>query len=1244
MTDSTTAPRTVPTVSYPPTLPVAAMREEIAAAVAASPVVIVAGETGSGKTTQLPKICLELGRGRLQRIGHTQPRRLAARNVARRLAEELATPLGHAVGYQVRFQESLAPATAVKVMTDGILLAELRHDPTLRAYDTLIIDEAHERSLNIDFLLGYLRRLLPSRPDLKLVITSATIDLERFSRHFDGAPVIEVSGRSYPVETHYLPDAPAGAETPSEHYAARVREVRDGVWGPRGDVLVFLPGERDIRELAQTLRGDPGLEVLPLYARLGQAEQARVFDTRRGRGLRVVLATNVAETSVTVPGIRYVIDPGEARISRYSAASRLQRLPIEPISRASADQRRGRCGRVGPGVCLRLYSEQDYQARPAFTDPEIRRTSLAAVILQMLDLRLGSVEDFPFLEPPERRAVRSGYGLLEELGAVDGARRLTSLGRRLARLPVDPTVARMVLAAGDHGSLAEVLVIAAGLTVQDPRERPAERRAAADQAHARFRDPRSDFLSLLGLWRYYEERRQTLSQNQLRKLCQRECLSFLRMREWRDTHRQLVVACRQQGLSVPAALPEAVDYAAVHRALLPGLLANVAQREEGREYRGARNRKLRLFPGSVLHRKPPGWLVAAEVVETSRVYARTAAAIEARWLLAANPALLKRQHYAPRWQRGTGRVVASERVLLFGLVVSDGRPVHFGPIDPPVAREILIREGLVGGRWRRPPGFLRHNLAEAAAVAELEARTRRRDLLIDEETLFAFYDERLPDHITTAGRLARWLQREPGADAALRLTRAQLAARLPGADIEAQFPAALEHDGQRYPLSYRFEPGGVADGVSVTVPVALLNRVPRHRFDWLVPGLLREKCEALVRGLPKALRRGLVPVPDTVDAALSELVPGDRPLTGALAETLTRLRGTRIAAADFEPQALDAFYRMNVRVVDSAGTLLAQGRELAALVERFRDETAEQVSGAGGPRRRDLRRWDFGELPSRWRERQAGVAITAWPALAEVDGRVDLCLFDYAEDALRSHRRGLARLAGLQEARSVRGLRKQLLRDNEDQLLLAAVGLEREALVDDLLLAALVDACGFEDGSCRAPAAFAGALARARPRLAGVCAELEGTLRNTLRPLAAARPQLARHAAVWPGAVDDIEAQLSDLLRPGFLSETPASWRASYPRYGKAIAHRLERLPAQPAKDENARTRVAEHTAPYRALLAERPALRVVAGPFVDYGFLLEEFRVSLFAQQLGTARPVSAKRLARHWQDCEHWLAAHPR
>ncbi|NND69888.1 MAG: ATP-dependent RNA helicase HrpA, partial [Halioglobus sp.] len=841
--------RELPAITYPADLPIAERREEIAAAIAGHQVVIVAGETGSGKTTQLPKICLELGRGTRGRIGHTQPRRLAARTVAGRIASELGTELGQLVGYQVRFHDQVSEDSAIKLMTDGILLAEIERDRNLQQYDTLIIDEAHERSLNIDFLLGYLKRLLPRRPDLKVIVTSATIDVVGFSRHFNDAPVVEVSGRSYPVETLYEPPVAEDGERWSQ-VVRLVEDIESGRYGPRGDVLVFLPGEREIRELALLLRRLAGPEVLPLYARLGQAEQNRVFEGRGSSSLRVVLATNVAETSLTVPGIRYVIDPGEARLSRYSYRSKLQRLPVEPVSQASADQRRGRCGRVGPGVCIRLYSEEDYLSRPEYTEPEIQRTNLAAVILQALQLRLGDIGEFPFLNPPDVRLVRDGFRLLTELGAVTEAGKLTSLGRRMSRLPVDPRLGRMILAGAELGCLAEILVIASALSVQDPRERPPEKRTQADQSHARFRHERSDFMAWLNLWRYFEEQRQALSQNKLRKLCQREFLSYRRMREWRDIHTQLTIACRQQKLQPPAQLPPEENYAAVHRALLSGLLGHIARHQEGREYQGARERKLQVFPGSSQASRKPKWIVAAEIVETSRVFAREVAAIEPRWVLDLEPAQLKRHYSEPHWRSRRGQVVALERTTLYGLTLAEKRPVHYGPLAPAESRELMIREGLIPGSYHQHPAFLKHNRRLVRDIEDMESRSRRRDLLVDEQALFTFYDERLPEDIFTASRLAAWLKKNAGAEKALYMSREDLLARDPGAALGGQFPDVLEWRDMRFRLSYAFEPGGVGDGVSVTVPVALLNRVPRYRFDWLVPGLLREKCIALVKALP----------------------------------------------------------------------------------------------------------------------------------------------------------------------------------------------------------------------------------------------------------------------------------------------------------------------------------------------------------------------------------------------------------
>ncbi len=1236
----------IPTISYPEELPVSERREEIARAVVAHQVVIVAGETGSGKTTQLPKICLELGRGRDALIGHTQPRRLAARTVARRIAEELDTAPGALVGYQVRFTDTVSETTAIKLMTDGILLAEIQRDRLLRKYDTIIIDEAHERSLNIDFLLGYLKRLLPRRPDLKLIITSATIDVESFSRHFDDAPVIEVSGRTYPVETLYMGEVSDREEGVQQQIVSLLGDIEAGRLGPRGDVLVFLPGERDIRELARQLRRDTQLEVLPLYARLSQAEQNRVFDTSRRRGIRVVLATNVAETSLTVPGIRYVIDPGEARISRYSFRTKVQRLPIEPISQASANQRQGRCGRVEAGVCIRLYSEEDFNRRPEYTDPEIMRTNLAAVVLQMLLLGLGEVEKFPFINPPDPRLVRDGYKLLEELGAVTPGGKLTDTGRRMARLPVDPRLARMVLAASRQTCLEEILVIASALAIQDPRERPADKQQQADQMHARFRHPRSDFMAWLDLWRYYEEQRQALSQNQLRKLCKREFLSFLRMREWRDIHAQLTVACRQQKMRPRPTLPDEENYQGVHVALLSGLLANVAQYQEGREYLGSRNRKLEIFPGSSQARKQPKWLVAAEIVETSKVWAREVAAIDPGWIIGINPELLKHHYYQPRWQSRSGRVAAYERLTLYGLTVADKRTVHYGPIAPGEARELLVREGLIAGKFHRPPAFLKHNLRLVRELEELESRVRRRDILVDEQVLFEFYDERLPEDAYTAGRLQSWLKRNPELDAGLRMQRETLLARDPGAAVGEQFPDDLQWEDMRFKLSYEFEPGRTSDGVTATVPVALLNRVPRFLFDWLVPGLLREKCIQLVKGLPKEKRKRLVPAPDFVDRALEELQPGDVDLVEALSRSLSRIGGIKLDAADWAPEKLDDYYRMNVRVVDADGRLLEQGRDLGALIETYRHDTRQSISAGkqDSPTRSGIVRWDFGSLPREWRFRQAGVEIVSWPALVDGGESVAIELCDYPADALLQHRLGVLRLLRLHSAQQVKYLRKQMLRGNEFSLVLAAAGLERGALLEDLIDAAYVQSMALDQSLPYDEAAFQAALSAGRGEVINRANECEGVLLNALRVLAEIRQkQAGGDRGNWPDTRADIQAQLDTLLHPGFLRDTPVEWFAQYPRYMKAVRTRLERVTGQYARDQQHTVMLQELTLPLSEALRDRPGLTLISSEASQYRWMLEELRVSLFAQNLGTRLAVSRKRLQEQWQSVAEWLAKNP-
>ena len=1248
MTDTTNGAslRAVPTtIVYPEELPVSERRGEIARAISEHQVVVIAGETGSGKTTQIPKICLELGRGREARIGHTQPRRLAARTVATRIAAELQSPLGELVGYQVRFNDSVSQATAIKLMTDGILLTELQRDRDLRQYDTLIIDEAHERSLNIDFILGYLRELLPRRPDLKVIITSATIDVERFSNHFNQAPVIEVSGRTYPVDVHYLGDIEDREEGVSEQIAQLVEDIEAERFGPRGDVLVFLPGEREIRELSKRLKGSDRRAILPLYARLSSAEQNRVFNPS-GKGMRVILATNVAETSLTVPGIRYVIDPGEARISRYSHRTRLQRLPIEKISQASANQRKGRCGRVAAGVCLRLYSEEDFNSRPEFTDPEILRTNLAAVVLRMLQLGLGKVSAFPFIDPPEPKMVRDGYKLLEELGAVSARGKLTALGRKMAALPIDPKLARMLLAASDSDCLAEVLVVVSAMSVQEPRERPAEKQAQSDQAHARFNHPSSDFLSWVNLWRYYEEQRQALSQNQLRKLCQQEYLSFLRLREWRDVHGQLTIACRQIGLKPKAQLPEEEQYEGVHKALLTGLLGQIAQQDEGRIFNGARNRKVQIFPGSGVYRKPPKWLVAGEIVETSQVFARQCAAIEPHWLLSINPYQLKRHYYEPSWNMRSGRVMAIERVTLYGLTVSDGQRVHYGDINPEESRQLMIREGLVTGQFKSPPAFLKHNLRLISEVQDMESRVRRRDLLVDEEALFAFYDERLPAHCVSAGALDKWLRQSPEGEGSLRLTREHILTRDPGGELQAQFPSIMEWGGVEYRLSYRFEPGKSNDGVSVTIPQVLLNRAPRYRFDWLVPGLLRDKCIALIKGLPKNLRKQLVPVPDVVDAVLAELVPDETDLGVALSQVLRRQRGVSIGAADWGIERLEDFYRMNIRVVDDRGKLLAQGRDMAALVAQFRDPDSQAARPAAqnSPARDAVDQWDFGALPAQWKSKSAGMEIVAYPALVDRGDRVAVELLDYRAEAQICHRRGFAALAMKRSAQTAKHLRKTLLSSNDASLSLAGCGVERARMVQELTVAALL---ATQEGSelPRDEAAFEQALAAARGSWVPMAMDFERLLLNFLKPTAAALNRLKGYRSdEYADSQADITAQIGELIGEGVITDAPVTWFEQYPRYGKAILYRTERIAGQYLKDQKAMALLQPALERLAVAAKEYPGLIALSPPAQQYRWMLEEFRVSLFAQQLGTRTPVSSKRLDEQWLAVKAWLTDNPR
>jgi ATP-dependent RNA helicase HrpA len=1209
----------VPKIRYPP-LPVAERRDEIAAAIRDHQVIVLAGETGSGKTTQLPKICLELGRGIRGTIGHTQPRRLAARTVAARIAEELRTPLGDTVGYTVRFTDRVSDRTLVRLMTDGILLAEIQRDPRLLRYDTIIVDEAHERSLNIDFLLGYLTSLLPRRPDLKLIVTSATIDPERFARHFTqrsganggvgaGAPIVEVSGRTYPVEIRYRP---LEAETSDEDDVITRVPAKDQVEGivdavhelmreGPGDILVFLSGEREIRDTAEALRGVDA-EVLPLYARLSTADQHRVFAPHAVR--RIVLATNVAETSLTVPGIHYVIDPGTARISRYSRRTKVQRLPIEPISQASAQQRAGRCGRTADGICIRLYSERDFAGRPAFTEPEILRTNLASVILQMKALGLGELERFPFVEPPDRRSIRDGMALLEELSALtpDGA--LTPTGRQLAQLPVDPRIGRMIVEAQRQNCVREVLVIAAALSIPDPRERPVDQEEAARQRHARFADEHSDFISFLNLWRYLGEQRRERSGNQFRRICREEFLHYLRIREWQD----LVGQLRQiaKALDIEESSQDA-DPRRIHAALLSGLLSHVGMRADAREYLGARNSRFVIAPGSVLARRPPSWVVAAELVETARLYARVAARVDPDAVERMAGHLVVRSYSEPEWDARRGAVMSRERVTLYGLPLVAGRRVQHP--DPVEARELFIRHALVEGDWDTRHAFLRENRALRESLAELEARTRRRDLLIGDEDLFAFYDERIPTDVTSARHFdAWWKQARRANPALLTLTRHDVLR----SDVRDEQPAEWHAGDAALPVTYRFEPGAADDGVTVHVPLNVLSRLGGAEFSWQVPALREELVTALIRSLPKDLRRQFVPAPDTARAVLANIRPGGEPLLDVLQRELHRRSGVLIPRDAFDLDRVPAHLRVTFAVEDASGDVLSRGKDLGALQHDFAEPAREAVAAATGIERVGLTDWpdDLDGLPR--------VVDHAYPAFVDAGSTVAIRVFATEAEQEAASRPGVRRLIRLTVSSPTK-----------------AVGLTRRGRL--LGLAAMLDDCADAavDSLIADPPSDRAAFEKLRET---VRAELPAAMRDvvalTENVLAAVQDvRLALRAdppAAQREAVDDMRAQLVQLLPGGFVTVTGRARLRDLERYVRAIARRLDRLPRDVEVDRARMRRVQAVQAAFDDLTrALRPA-RAAAADVADIRWLIEELRVSLFAQQLGTARPVSEQRIYR--------------
>ncbi len=1237
----------VPTITYPD-LPVSARRQEIADAIRGNQVVVIAGETGSGKTTQLPKICLEAGRGIRGTIGHTQPRRLAARTVAQRIADELASPLGEAVGYSVRFTDRVGDRTLIKLMTDGILLAEIQRDRRLLRYDTLILDEAHERSLNIDFLLGYLRELLPRRPDLRVIVTSATIEPHRFAAHFENAPIIEVSGRTYPVEVRYrplevaVPSASTDDPDDPDHEIVRT-ETRDEIEAivdaireleaePPGDVLVFLSGEREIRDTADALtfltNGPGHTEVLPLYARLPTAEQQKVFAPHTGR--RVVLATNVAETSLTVPGIRYVIDPGNARISRYSRRLKVQRLPIEPISQASAAQRAGRCGRVAPGVCIRLYSEQDFAARPRYTEPEILRTNLAAVLLQMAALQIGDIEKFPFLDPPDRRSVRDGVQLLVELGAFDGRGAITELGRRLARLPVDPRLGRMILQAETEGCVREMLVLAAALSIPDPRERPSDREEAAREKHARFADEHSDFMSYLNLWHYLRGQRKSLSGSAFRRMCRSEFLHYLRIREWQDLVGQLRSIAGDLGI-VEDTAGEPADPARVHAALVAGLLSHVGmRREDTREYLGARNANFVLAPGSVLTKRPPRWVVVAELVETSRLYGRTAARIQPEVVERVAGDLVQRTYSEPHWDAKRGEVMAYERVTLYGLPLVARRRVGYARIEPVVARELFIRHALVEGEWQTRHHFFRDNARLRAELEELEERARRRDLLVGDDDVYALYDARVPTEVVSARHFDAWWKRQRHKTPdLLTFTRADLLRTDDNAGTDR--PTTWRTGDAALPLTYRFEPGAADDGVTVHVPIDVLARLGGDEFAWQVPALREELVTALIRSLPKDLRRNFVPAPDTARAVLAAIEPAAEPLLSALQRELRRRTGVLVPVEAFDLDKLPPHLRVTFAVESPDGAEVARGKDLQELQERLTTPARRAVAHAvaGELERTGLRDWpdDLDELPRVIERAVQGRTVRGFPAFVDTGGAVDLRVLATPDEQHRAIGPGLRRLVRLSVASPVKAIARQL--DPRTRLTLGTN--------PDGDLSALLEDCADAAADTLMPTPvwtrgeFVALQERLGKTLAPTAAEIARAVERVLAAAHDVRLLLPTNPPpAHSEAIADVRAQLDRLLPPGFVTATGRAHLADLTRYLLAIRRRLDGLARGAQADRERMDRVHAVQDAYDELLRELPRTARTDPDVLDIARQIEELRVSLWAQQLGTPRPVSEQRIYR--------------
>lgn len=1221
-------------IVFPESLPVSQRKVEIQKLISEHQVIVVAGETGSGKTTQLPKMCLELGFGNLGMIGHTQPRRIAARSVAARIAEELETELGGLVGYKVRFNDQISDNTQIKLMTDGILLAEIQNDRFLNQYSCLIIDEAHERSLNNDFILGYLKQLLPRRRDLKLIITSATIDVERFSKHFNNAPIIEVSGRTYPVEVRYRPVVEEDDQDQLQGILNAVDELQAE---SRGDILIFMNGEREIRDTAEALQKQnlKHTEILPLFARLSAQEQNKIFHPS---GLnRIVLATNVAETSLTVPGIKYVIDPGTARISRYSYRTKVQRLPIEPISQASANQRKGRCGRVSEGICIRLYSEEDFNSRPEFTDPEILRTNLASVILQMTALGLDDIEAFPFVDAPDKRHIQDGIKLLEELGAFEmvrtkaGEKRLlTRVGRQLAQLPVDPRLAKMILSAVNFGCVYEMMIIVSALSIQDPRERPQEKQQASDEKHRHFADKKSDFLAFLNLWYYLQEQQKALSKNQFRRQCQKDFLNYLRIREWQDIYHQIRLTVREMGLPINS---EKAEYQQIHTALLSGLLSHIGLKEaEKQQYLGARNAHFAIFPNSVLFKKQPKWVMAAELVETSKLWGRMVAEIEPEWIEPLAEHLIKKSYSEPRWSKSRGAVIADEKVTLYGVPIVAARPVNYGAIDPTVSREIFIQSALVEGGWNTKHKFFKENQRLVQEVEELEHKSRRRDILVDDRTLFEFYDQRIGTEVVSQKHFDTWWKKAQQKDPELlNFERSFLINDDAEQVSKLDFPNFWHQGNLKLKLTYQFEPGTDADGVTVHIPLPLLNQVEMTGFDWQIPGLREELVIALIKSLPKSYRRNFVPAPNYAQAFLSRAVPLEKPLLDTLIYELRRMTGVTVEAEHWNWEQIPSHLKMTFRVVDENGKKIAESMNLDELKFNLKDRVQESISAVAddGIEQSRLHIWSFADLPQCYEQKQRGFSVKAFPAIVDEKDAVGIKLFETEFEQSVAMQQGLRRLLLLNVPSPIKYLHEKLPNKAKLGLYFTPFGRVLD-LIDDCIACAVDKLIADFGGFVWDEAGFEKLRDFVRENLNEVTVDIAQKVEQILTLTYQLNQRLkGKMDFTMAFALSDIKSQLSSLVYQGFVQKSGYDRLPDLQRYLQAIDKRIDKLAQDVNRDRAAMLRVEQVQQAYQQLLAKLPKSKPISDEVAEIRYMIEELRVSLFAQQLGTKYQISDKRIA---------------